>query len=71
MREYKNILVYALVNLGDVVLSASAIALLKMAYPQVRITMMVRPVVRQAVENNPVVDDVMLSTLFVQHHLSL
>lgn len=60
MREYKNILVYALVNLGDVVLSTSAIALLKMAYPQARITMMVRPVVRQAVENNPVVDDVLI-----------
>lgn len=60
MREYKNILVYALVNLGDVVLSTSAIVLLQKAYPQARITMMVRPVVRQAVENNPVVDDVLI-----------
>lgn len=60
MREYRNILIYALVNLGDVVLSTSAVALLRKAYPQARITMMVRPVVRQAVENNPVIDDVLI-----------
>lgn len=60
MREYRNILVYALVNLGDVVLSTSAIVLLRKAYPQARITMMVRPVMRQAVENNPVIDDVVV-----------
>lgn len=60
MKEYRNILVYALVNLGDVVLSTSAVALLKKVYPQARITMMVRPVVRQAVENNPVIDDVLI-----------
>ncbi|WP_314762709.1 hypothetical protein [uncultured Selenomonas sp.] len=60
MREYRKILVYALVNLGDVVLSTSAVALLRKAYPQARITMMVRPVVRQAIENNPVIDDVLV-----------
>lgn len=60
MKEYRNILVYALVNLGDVVLSTSAIVLLRKAYPQARITMMVRPVVRQAVENNPVIDDILV-----------
>jgi len=57
---YKNILVNALVNLGDVVLTTSAIALLKKAYPDARVTMLARPVVRQAVENNPVIDDVIL-----------
>lgn len=59
-RDYKNILVNALVNLGDVVLTTSAIALLKKAYPQAKITMLVRPVVREAVENNPVIDEVLL-----------
>ncbi len=59
-RQYKNILVNALVNLGDVVLTTSAIALLKKAYPQARITMLVRPVVREAVENNPVIDEVLI-----------
>lgn len=58
--EYHNILVNALVNLGDVVLTSSAIALLKKAYPQARITMLARPVVRQAVENNPVIDEVII-----------
>ena len=60
MKEYQNILVYALVNLGDVVLSTSGIALLKRAYPKARITMLVRPVVREAVENNPLIDEVIL-----------
>lgn len=57
---YRNILVNALVNLGDVVLTTSAIALLKKAYPDAKVTMLVRPVVREAVENNPVIDDVMI-----------
>lgn len=60
MRQYKNILVNALVNLGDVVLTTSAVALLKKAYPDARITMLVKPVVRQAVENNPLIDEVMV-----------
>lgn len=60
MKQYQNILVNALVNLGDVVLTTSAIALLKKAYPQAKITMLVKPVVREAVENNPVVDEVMV-----------
>ena len=59
-KDYKNILVNSLVNLGDVVLTTSAIALLKKAYPQARITMLVRPVVREAVENNPVIDEVII-----------
>ncbi|SHE94151.1 glycosyltransferase family 9 protein [Schwartzia succinivorans] len=60
MNQYKNILVYSLVNLGDVLLTTSATALLRKAYPNAKITMMVRPVVREAVENNPIIDDVIL-----------
>lgn len=60
MKQYKNILVNALVNLGDVVLTTSAIVLLKKAYPEAKITMLVKPVVRQAVENNPVIDEVIV-----------
>lgn len=60
LKQYKNILVNALVNLGDVILTTSAIALLKKAYPEAKITMLVRPVVREAVENNPVIDEVIL-----------
>lgn len=59
-RQYKNILVNALVNLGDVILTTSAIALLKRAYPQAKITMLVKPVVREAVENNPLIDEVIV-----------
>ena len=60
MRKYKNILVNALVNLGDVVLTTGAIALLRKAYPEAQITILVKPVVRQAVENNPVIDGVIV-----------
>ncbi len=60
MKQYRNILVNSLVNLGDVLLTTSAIALLRKQYPKARITMLVRPVVREAVENNPVIDDVIL-----------
>lgn len=60
MKQYNNILVNALVNLGDVVLTTSAIALLKKAYPNAKVTMLCKAVVRQAVENNPVIDEVMV-----------
>lgn len=60
MKKYRNILVNALVNLGDVVLTTSAIALLKKVYPEAKITMLVKPVVREAVENNPLIDEVMV-----------
>lgn len=60
MKQYQNILVNALVNLGDVVLTTSAVALLRQAYPGAKITMLVKPVCREAVENNPVVDQVLV-----------
>ena len=60
MKTYKNILVNALVNLGDVVLTTSAVALLRKAYPEAKITMLVKPAVQEAVENNPVIDEVIV-----------
>ena len=56
----KKILLHALVNLGDVVLSTSAAALLKKICPNVKITMMVRPFAKEIVINNPVIDDVII-----------
>ena len=57
---YENILVNAMVNLGDVVLTTSAISLIKQHYPEVKITMLVKSVVAEAVKNNPVIDDVII-----------
>ena len=57
---YKNILINALVNLGDVVLTTSAVALLKKHYPEAKITMLVKGVVTDAVKNNPIIDDVIV-----------
>lgn len=56
----KRILLHALVNLGDVVLSTSAAALLKQICHDVHITMMVRPFAKEIVTNNPVIDDVII-----------
>ena len=57
---FKNILVNAMVNLGDVVLTTSALALIKKHFPESKITMLVKSVVADAVKNNPVVDEVIL-----------
>ena len=57
---FKNILVNALVNLGEVVLTTSALALIKKNFPDTKITMPVKPVVADAVIDNPVVDDVIV-----------
>ncbi len=57
---FKNILVNALVNLGDVILTTSALDLIKKNFPETKITMLVKPVVKDAVIDNPVVDDVII-----------
>ena len=57
---FKNILVNALVNLGDVILTTSALDLIKKNFPKTKITMLVRPAVKDAVIDNPVVDDVII-----------
>ncbi|MBU2699023.1 lipopolysaccharide heptosyltransferase II [Sporomusaceae bacterium BoRhaA] len=58
MNNPKNILVYSLVNIGDVLLTTSAIALVRKAYPEARITAMVRPDSAPLMENNPIIDEV-------------
>ena len=55
---YKNILIHALANLGDVVLATSALDLIKQNFPDTKIAMLVKGVVKDAVIDNPVVDDV-------------
>lgn len=60
MQEYRNILVHCLVNIGDVILSTSAVALLRQAYPAARITMMVRQDVAGLLQNHPVIDEVLV-----------
>lgn len=59
-KQYNNILVNALTNLGDVVLSTSAVALLKKIYPNAKITFMVKEQSREVAENNPLIDDVII-----------
>ena len=57
---YKNILILNLRKIGDTIMATSAAYLLKKAYPQAKITMLVKPLTRPIVENNPVIDEVML-----------
>ncbi|EAX47296.1 glycosyl transferase, family 9 [Thermosinus carboxydivorans Nor1] len=41
-------------------MSTSAVALLRQAYPQAKVTMMVRPAAADIVRNNPVIDDIIV-----------
>ncbi|MEN6568229.1 MAG: lipopolysaccharide heptosyltransferase II [Veillonellales bacterium] len=65
--QYRNILVHSLVNIGDVLLSTSAVALLRQVYPDAKITMMVRPAAAQLVTNNPVIDEVIIYDYKAKH----
>lgn len=60
MHEYRNILIPSLVNLGDVLLTTAAIALLKKQYPHAKVTMMVRPMAAEILQNHPLVDEVIV-----------
>ncbi|MEN6414735.1 MAG: glycosyltransferase family 9 protein [Veillonellales bacterium] len=65
--QYRNILVHSLVNIGDVLLSTSAVALLRQVYPDAKITMMVRPAAAQLVTNNPVIDEAIIYDYKAKH----
>ena len=58
MNNYKNILVTALFNLGDVILATSALDLIKKNFPETKITILVHAFLKDAVGNNSVVDEV-------------
>lgn len=60
MDNVKNILVHALVNLGDVVLATSAIALLKQICPEAKVTILVKASSAELVYDNPVIDEVLV-----------
>ncbi|MBQ6976939.1 MAG: glycosyl transferase family 9, partial [Selenomonadaceae bacterium] len=49
-----------LVNLGDVILTTSALDLIKKNFPDAKITALVKAVVKDAVIENPVIDDVII-----------
>ena len=53
-----NILVTALFNLGDLILMTSALDLIKKNFPATKITLLVDAFLKDAVENNSVVDEV-------------
>lgn len=59
-QSYKNILVICLRKIGDAVIATSVAYLLKKAYPDAKITMLVKPLTKEIVTNNPVIDEVML-----------
>ena len=60
MNNYKNILITALFNLGDVIMTTSALDLIKKNFPETKITLLVHAFLKDAVVDNPVVDDVIL-----------
>lgn len=58
--SYKNILVVRLDRMGDVVLSTPALKALRDAYPESRITFMVRSFVKDIAQGNPSVNEVII-----------
>lgn len=58
--QYKNILILNLRKIGDTIMATSSAYLLKKAYPEAKITMLVKPLTKSIVENNPVIDEVLL-----------
>lgn len=57
-KSAQKVLVHCLVNLGDVVLATSAIALLKQHFPQMRISMLVKPSVAEVLQGHPLLKEV-------------
>lgn len=57
---YSNILILNLRKIGDTIMATSSAYLLKKAYPNAKITMLVKPLTKSIVENNPVIDEVLL-----------
>lgn len=55
---YKNILVHNMVNLGDVVFSTACLPIIKRAYPNAKVTMIVRPKIADVLQNHPYLDEV-------------
>jgi len=60
MQKYRNILIPSIVNLGDVLLATAAVSLLKKQYPRAKITMMVRPIAAEILQNHPLIDEVIV-----------
>lgn len=59
-REFKNILVVRTDRIGDVILTTPALSVLRKAYPQARITLLVTPVTRDLVSKNPDINEVIV-----------
>ena len=54
--QYKNILILNLRKISDTIMATSSAYLLKKAYPEAKITMLVKQLTKSIVENNPVID---------------
>lgn len=60
-REYRNILVVKLDEIGDMVLSLHVFAMLRRSYPRAAITVYCKPYVRDVIANDPHIDTVVES----------
>lgn len=60
MKKFKNILIVRTDRMGDVVLTTPSIKVLRQAYPQARISILVSPATRELIEGNPCLDEVLV-----------
>lgn len=61
-KEYKNILICSVVNLGDVIFSTALAGLLKKYYPDARVTLLVRTAIAPVLQNHPYIDEILTLT---------
>ena len=60
MRDFKNILIVRTDRMGDVVLTTASIKILRQAYPNAKISIIVSPGTKDLVEGNPYLDEVLI-----------
>ena len=60
MKNVKNILIVRTDRIGDVVLTTPAVKILRQTYPKARLTMLVQPLTKDLVEENPYLDEVLV-----------
>ena len=67
IKNFKNILVVRTDKLGDVILTTPALQCLREAYPKARITLLVAPALREIVESNPFIDEILVDDRTGEH----
>lgn len=67
MKIFNNILIVRTDRIGDVVLTTASIKAVRQAYPKAKITLLIAPMTKGIVENNPYIDEVIVDDRTKEH----